>query len=65
MARTHFEQKLDDLTGRLVAMSRMIEVLIEKALEALRERDVSKAEAVILGDRAGNAARCPRFLRAT
>lgn len=49
--RTHFEQKLDGLTGRLVAMSRLIEGLIENALEVLRDREVSKAEAVIIGDR--------------
>jgi phosphate transport system protein len=51
MARTHFEKKLDDLTGRLVAMSRLIEGLIDMALEAVHERDGNKAEAVILGDR--------------
>ncbi len=51
MARTHFEQQLDDLTGRLVAMSRMIEELIDTALQSVRERDVAKAEAVMLGDR--------------
>jgi phosphate transport system protein len=51
MARTHFEQKLDELTGRLVAMSRLIEGLIETSLEAVHERDVSKVEAVVMGDR--------------
>jgi phosphate transport system protein len=50
MVRTHFEQKLDDLTARLVAMSRSIEGYIESALNAVRERDGAKAEAVILGD---------------
>ncbi|UCC48888.1 MAG: phosphate signaling complex protein PhoU [Gemmatimonadota bacterium] len=51
MVRTHFEQKLDELTGRLVAMSRLIEGLIETSLEAVHERDISKAEAVVIGDR--------------
>ena len=51
MTRTHFEQQLDDLTGRLVAMSRLIEGLIEGALESLRDRNLAKAEAVIMGDR--------------
>lgn len=51
MGRTHFQQKLDALTARLVAMSRMVEGLMETALEALRERDVNKADAVLVGDR--------------
>lgn len=51
MTRTHFEQQLDELTGRLVAMSRMIEGLIETSLEAVQEKDANKAKAVILGDR--------------
>lgn len=51
MARTYFEKKLDELTGRLTAMSRMIEELIENALEAIQDEDASKAEAVIMGDR--------------
>jgi phosphate transport system protein len=51
MARTHFEQQLDELTGQLVAMSRMIEELIDTALQSVREKDVTKADAVILGDR--------------
>jgi len=50
MGRTHFEQQLDRLTGRLVAMSRMIEGLIETSLLAVEERDVSKADAVLLSD---------------
>ncbi len=51
MARARFEVQLDQLTGRLVAMSRMIEGLIETSLEAVQELDASKAEAVIMGDR--------------
>ncbi|MGD8697713.1 MAG: phosphate signaling complex protein PhoU [Gemmatimonadales bacterium] len=51
MGRTHFEQQLDRLTGRLVAMSRMIEGLIETSLLAVEEKDPHKAEAVLLGDR--------------
>ncbi len=51
MTRTHFEHQLDELTGRLVAMSRMIEGLIETSLEAVQEKDATKAEAVIIGDR--------------
>ncbi|KPK65361.1 MAG: hypothetical protein AMS21_04895 [Gemmatimonas sp. SG8_38_2] len=51
MTRTHFEHQLDELTGRLVAMSRMIEGLIEMSLEAVQAKDLTKAEAVVLGDR--------------
>lgn len=51
MTRTHFEQQLDELTGRLVAMSRMIEGMIETSLEAVQEKDAAKAEAVVLADR--------------
>ena len=51
MPRTHFEQQLDKLTGRLVAMSRLIERMIESAMAAVRERDAAKAEAIVLGDR--------------
>jgi phosphate transport system protein len=51
MGRTHFQQQLDALTARLVAMSRMVEGLMETALEALSERDVNKADAVLVGDR--------------
>ncbi|UCF18715.1 MAG: phosphate signaling complex protein PhoU [Gemmatimonadota bacterium] len=51
MARGRFEVQLDQLTGRLVAMSRMIEGLIETSIEAVEELDGSKAEAVIMGDR--------------
>jgi phosphate transport system protein len=50
MARTHFEQQLDKLTGRLVAMSHLIEDMIEQALDAVRERDAAKAETIVLGD---------------
>jgi phosphate transport system protein len=50
MGRTHFERRLDEVTGRLIAMSRQIEGLIETSLEALHERDRAKAEAVIEGD---------------
>ena len=51
MTRTHFEHQLDELTGRLVAMSRMIEGLIEMSLEAIQEKDATKAEIVVIGDR--------------
>ena len=51
MTRTHFEHQLDELTGRLVAMSGMIEGLIETSLEAVQEKDAAKAEAVVIGDR--------------
>jgi phosphate transport system protein len=51
MPRTHFEVQLDELTGRLVAMSRLIEGLIETSLEAVKEKDTAKADAVIMGDR--------------
>ena len=65
MARTHFEVQLDELTGRLVAMSRMIEGLIETSLEAVQELDANKASAVIMGDREHIALRhldCHRHL---
>ncbi len=51
MPRTHFEVQLDGLTGRVVAMSRLIEGLIETSLEAVNEKDIAKADAVIMGDR--------------
>ncbi len=51
MPRTHFEKQLDDLTGRLVAMSRLIEGMIENAIDAVGERDAAKADAIVLGDR--------------
>lgn len=51
MGRAYFEQRLEDVTGRLVAMSRLVESLAETALESIMERDASKANAVILGDR--------------
>lgn len=51
MARTYFEKRLDGLTGRLTAMSRLIEGLIESSLAAIHDHDISKAEAVIVGDR--------------
>lgn len=51
MTRTHFEHQLDELTGRLVTMSGMIEGLIETSLEAVQEKDATKAEAVVIGDR--------------
>lgn len=51
MTQTHFEKLLDGVTGRLVAMSRLVEALAETALESLNTRDIAKVRAVILGDR--------------
>lgn len=51
MGRAYFEQRLENVTGQLVAMSRLVESLAETALEAIVERDESKANAVVLGDR--------------
>lgn len=56
MARRHFEERLNEVTGQLMEMSREIEELIETALQALRERDSVKAQSVIMADREIDAA---------
>jgi phosphate transport system protein len=47
----HFHEELANLKARLLDMSSLAEDLVRTAVEALQERDSSKAEAVILGDR--------------
>lgn len=47
----HFHEELADLKRQLLDMSERAESLIALAIEALVERDASKAEAVISGDR--------------
>ncbi len=47
----HFHEDLAQLKSRLLDMSSHAEELLGLAMEALRERDVEKAEAVIRGDR--------------
>jgi phosphate transport system protein len=47
----HFHDELAQLKSRLLEMSSLAEDLLRVAIEALLERDVAKAEAVILGDR--------------
>ena len=51
MPGRHFHEELGQLKVRLLEMSSLAEELLRLAVEALRERDVAKAEAVILGDR--------------
>lgn len=47
----HFHAELADLKARLLDMSTLAEQLVRTGVEALLERDESKADAVILGDR--------------
>jgi len=47
----HFHEELAQLKSRLLDMSQLAEELLQTAVEALRERDEAKAQAVILGDR--------------
>ncbi len=47
----HFHEELAQLKLKLLEMSTMAEELVRVAVEALRERDASKADSVILGDR--------------
>lgn len=47
----HFHEELAQLKARLLDMSQLAEELLQAAVEALRERDEAKAQAVILGDR--------------
>jgi phosphate transport system protein len=47
----HFHEELAQLKSRLLEMSALAEDLVRLSIEALLERDVSKTEAVILGDR--------------
>ena len=47
----HFHEELAQLKARLLEMSTLAEELVRLSVEALRERDTAKADAVILGDR--------------
>ena len=47
----HFHEELAHLKSRLLEMSSLAEELLRLSVEALRERDLAKADAVILGDR--------------
>lgn len=47
----HFHAELADLKARLLDMSTLAEQLVRTGVEALLERDESKADSVILGDR--------------
>jgi phosphate transport system protein len=47
----HFHEELAHLKTRLLDMSSRAESLMQLAVEALRERDAEKADAVIRGDR--------------
>lgn len=47
----HFHEELGKLKIRLLEMSSLAEDLVRVSMEALLERDLAKAEAVILGDR--------------
>jgi phosphate transport system protein len=51
----HFHEQLDELTGRMLSMSKRAQELIEDAVDALLERDYDKAEMVIAGDKEMNA----------
>jgi phosphate transport system protein len=51
----HFHEELARLKARLLEMSGRAEELLRLAVEALRERDVEKADAVIRGDDAIDA----------
>ena len=50
-AGRHFHEELAHLKARLLEMSSLAEDLVRHSVEALLERDLAKAEAVILGDR--------------
>lgn len=47
----HFHEELAQLKAKLLEMSSLAEDLLRLAVEALRERDQAKADAVVLGDR--------------
>ncbi|MDQ3556948.1 MAG: phosphate signaling complex protein PhoU [Gemmatimonadota bacterium] len=48
----HFHEDLAQLKSRLLEMSSMAEELVERAVEALLERDAEKAASVVAGDSA-------------
>ena len=46
----HFHDQLGELKERLLTMAERAEELVERSVEALRDRDAAKAEAVLLAD---------------
>lgn len=50
----HFHDQLDELKGRLLAMSNRAEELVEQSVDSLLHHDRDLAELVIAGDRALN-----------
>ena len=53
-AYRHFHEQLEELTRRLLDMSRHVETAIDLAVDALLERDPDQANMVLAGDRALN-----------
>jgi phosphate transport system protein len=51
IAARHFHEELAQLKTLLLDMSSLAEELVSLSVEALRERDAAKADAVIIGDR--------------
>lgn len=54
-AYRHFHEQLEELTQRLLDMSRHVEAAIDLSVDALLERDSGQADAVLAGDRALDA----------
>jgi phosphate transport system protein len=54
-AYRHFHEQLEELTQRLLDMSRHVEAAIDLSVDALLERDPGQADAVLAGDRALDA----------
>jgi phosphate transport system protein len=51
-AYRHFHEQLEELTKRLLDMSRYAEMAIDQAVDSLLEHDPAQAELVLSGDRA-------------
>ena len=49
--RVHFDRQLEDLRGELLLLGSMTEKAVERAVEALRQRDAALAQSVIDDDR--------------
>lgn len=54
-AYRHFHEQLEELTQRLLDMSRHVEAALDLSVDALLERDPGQADAVLAGDRALDA----------
>lgn len=54
-AYRHFHEQLEELTQRLLDMTRHVEAAIDLAVDSLLERDAGQADAVLAGDRALDA----------